>query len=160
MTTTALRLLIEKEMAPHTGKRFVCPDDQVLRTLVGVQCGKNDVTAVCFEGGYFQEYPSADFGATWKLYKPEVDPDAPVSETRIAEVVSSPAIKRLQGQASGLVQTHGLTATLLQQIENVKKDPKAIPQAKTVNELAKQVIEIEKMKLEAIRLVQTLTKES
>ncbi|QIP16797.1 hypothetical protein G8759_31230 [Spirosoma aureum] len=91
-----------------------------------------------------------------------VDPPAVMAEVDSApmEVASATPmpIEQIQQHATGLLGLGDLGRILDEQLAKVQRDPKAIAQAKVINDLAKSKIDMARVRVDAIRLLKDLIK--
>ncbi|GAB2549640.1 hypothetical protein [Spirosoma aerophilum] len=150
-----LKLNIEKELTGYIGKELACPDGEK-RTLKTFELGGNGITTLHWGGGQFKEIPTGNFWNEWPAYLPERHPDAPVAPTELAKVSLTPQTQNAEMQAQAVINTNDVVALLREQMLRVKSSANAIPQAKTMGDLAKQIIEAEKLKLETIKVIHSI----
>lgn len=106
--------------------------------------------------------------------KPNVEPVAPID---LASAVSAPAqapvssqaevsvakpetdpYTRIEQFANELLGLDGLGKILDEQLAKVQRDPKAIAQAKVINDLAKAKIDMARVRVDAVRMMKDLLK--
>lgn len=149
------KLAIEKELTSFIGKELICPDGET-RKLVTFECGRNDRTTLHFGAGKFKEIENSDFEKEWTRYSLVRLPEAPVAPVDLAQAVATPSVKIAEMQAAQLIDVSDVTMLLKEQMLRVKQDGKNMAQAKVMADLAKQIIEANKLKLETMKLVRDI----
>jgi len=149
------KLNIEKELTEHIGKEVRCPDGE-LRTLKIFDYSASGSITLDWTNGDSVRMTATEFWNEWPGYELARNPAAPVNAVELVQASVTTQTKQAELQAKAIIDTSDVTALLREQMLKVKNNSLAIPQAKTMGDLAKQIIEAEKLKLEAIKVIHSI----